>query len=35
MLKHKAHKQLGNYMVRFYDETTAAIFKRWKHGVKY
>ena len=30
-LKKKAHKQLGNYMQRFYTDTTSSRFKQWRH----
>ena len=26
----KAHKQLGNYMQRFYSDTTSSRFKQWR-----
>ena len=30
MVVAKAHKQLGNYMQRFYTDTTSSRFKQWR-----
>ena len=30
LLRKKAHKQLGNYLMRYYSDNTAARFKIWK-----
>jgi hypothetical protein len=30
ILRKKTHKQIGNYLVRYYDNTTFEVFKQWK-----
>jgi len=31
----KAHKQLGNYMMRYYNDTTQTKFRIWKEKTIY
>lgn len=35
LLKKKGHKQLGNYIARFYRSTTGKTFKKWKNSTIY